>query len=94
VPGRIDLMAMLQQHRIALQARSTTLGYVGSRIGSWVSLFWKQIKERDDGRPKVVQNLKRLITERGSARRMVRVFLNRQQNLLHVLTCRVWLGAQ
>jgi hypothetical protein len=92
-PGRVDPMTMLQQRRIALQARSTTLGYIGSRIGCWLSLFWKQIKERDDGRPKGIQNLKRLITERGSARRMIRALLNRQQNLVHVMPYLAWLAA-
>jgi Uncharacterised nucleotidyltransferase len=92
-PGRIDLTTTLQQRRIALQARSATLGYIGSRMGCWISLFWRQIKERDDGRPKGVQNLKRLITERGSARRMVRAFLNRQQNLVQVLPYLAWLAA-
>jgi hypothetical protein len=93
-PERIDLMTMLQQRRIALQARSTTLGYIGSRIGCWVSLFWKQIKERDGGRPKGVQNLRRLITERGSARKLVRAFLNRQQNLVRALPYLVCFAAR
>jgi hypothetical protein len=93
-PGRIDLMTMLQRRRIAVQARSATLAFIGSRIGCWVSLFWNQIKERDDGRPKGVKNLKRLITERGSARKLVRAFLNRQQNLVHVLPYLAWLATR
>jgi Uncharacterised nucleotidyltransferase len=91
-PGRTDLTTALQQRRIALQARSTISDYIGSRVGCWVSLFWKQIKEGDDGRPKGVQNLKRLITERGSARRMARTLLNRQQNLVQMLPYLAWLA--
>jgi hypothetical protein len=92
-PGAIDLTTALQQRRIARQARSATLDYVGSRIGCWVSLFWNQIKERDDGRPRGLQNLKRLISERGSARRLARAFLNRRQHLVHVLPYLAWLAA-
>ena len=43
---RADLLTALQQRRIALQARSTALAYIGSRLGWWVSAFGSQIKRR------------------------------------------------
>ena len=91
---KVDRLTALQQRRIALQARSTGLGYVGSRIGWCVSELRRQIEERDGGQRRVAKNLRRLIYERAAAGRLVRAFLDRQRHLMHALPYLSWLGAQ
>jgi hypothetical protein len=90
---RIDRLTALQQRRIALQARSTALGYVGSRLGGWVSTFGSQLKHEGD-ESRTLHNLRRLISKRGAARRMAQAFRQRQRHLLHALPHLTWLVAQ
>lgn len=94
VTDRIDPLTALQQRRIALQARSTTAAYMGSRIGWWISEFKSQIEERDADQRRAVKNLKRLISERGAVRRMARASLDRRSHLMHVLPHLSWFVAQ
>ena len=94
VPGRIDPLIGLQRRRIALQARSTTFGYIGSRAGWWVSAFRSQIVERDGGERRAIKNLKRMIFEGGAVGRLARAFLHRGRHLVHVLPHLSWFGAQ
>ena len=91
---KVDLLTALQQRRIALQARSTGLGYVGSRIGWCVSELRRQIEERDGGQRRVAKNLKELIYERAAAGRLVRAYLDGQRHLMHALPYLSWPGAQ
>jgi hypothetical protein len=91
VTDRIDRLTALQRRRIALQARSTVLAYIGSRIGGWVSVFGSQIEGSDGGRRKAIKNLKRLMSERGAAGRMIQAFVSRKRHLLHVFPYLSWL---
>jgi hypothetical protein len=91
VTDRIDRLTALQRRRIALQARSTVLAYIGSRIGWWVSVFGSQIEGSDGGRRKAIKNLKRLMSERGAAGRMIQAFVSRKRHLLHVFPYLSWL---
>jgi hypothetical protein len=77
VLDRIDPLTALQQWRVALQARSTTIAHI-SLWASWsvVKLIKWQIMERDEGGLRAIKNLKRLIFEQGASREMVRVFLD------------------
>jgi hypothetical protein len=90
---KIDPLTALQERRIALQARSTSLGYIGSRVGWCVSELKRQIEERDGSQRRAAKNLRKLIFER-AARRMVRAWLDRQRHLMHVLPYLSWLVAQ
>ncbi len=91
---RIDLLTALQRRRIALQARSATSAYIGSRAGWWISAFRSQIEERDGGQPGAIENLRSLIFERGAVRRLARAVLSRRRHLLHLLPYLTWLLAQ
>ena len=92
-PGRIDRLIALQRRRIALQARSATLGYIGSRAGWWVSELRSQIVERDDGERRALKSLKRLMFERRAVGSMARGFLHRGRHIVHVLPHLSWFGA-
>jgi hypothetical protein len=94
VTDRSDRLTALQQRRIALQARSTTFAYLGSRLGWWISVFRGQLENCDGGERKGIQNLKRLVSERGAVGQMIRAFLSRQEHLLHALTHLSWFVAQ
>jgi Uncharacterised nucleotidyltransferase len=85
VTGRIDPLTALQQRRIALQAHSEALGYIGSRVGWLVSEFKSQIIESGAGECRAVTNFKRLMFERGAVARMARAFLIRARLALHGL---------
>jgi hypothetical protein len=89
---RIDWLVALQRRRIALQARSTTLAYVGSRLGGFVSAFGSQL-EHEGGQFRALNNLRRMVSERGAARRMVQAFRERQRHLMHALPYLGWLAA-
>jgi Uncharacterised nucleotidyltransferase len=93
VPGEIDALTALQGCRVALQARSTMLAYISSRIGWWISAFRSQIAEHQDGQRKAIRNLKRLISGRGAARGIARAFLSRRRQLLHLWPYLLWLLA-
>ena len=92
VTDKIGALAALQQRRIALQARSTTLAYIGSRAGWLVSEFNRQMNERDAGELRAIKNLRRLISERRAIPRMARAFW--QRRLVHVCPYLSWLVAQ
>ena len=92
VTDKIGALAALQQRRIALQARSTTLAYIGSRAGWLVSEFNRQMNERDAGELRAIKNLRRLISERRAIPRMARAFW--QRRLVHVSPYLSWLVAQ
>ena len=92
--GRIDPMAVLQQRRIRLQARSATFGYIGSRAGWLVSELRSQIEERDAGQLRVIKNLRRLVSERGAMRRMVQALLGRRSHVVRVYPYLAWFFAQ
>ena len=79
---KTDLLTALQQRRIALQARSTALAYVGSRLGWWVSAFGSQIK-LDGGQRKGITNLKRLFSEPEAIRKITQAFRDRAEHLVH-----------
>jgi hypothetical protein len=79
---KTDLLTALQQRRIALQARSTALAYVGSRVGWWVSTLASQIKQ-DDGERKGITNLKTLFSEPGGIRKITQAFRDRAEHLVH-----------
>ena len=83
VTDGIDPLTALQGRRIALQARSASLDYIGSRVGWWISAFSSQIAERHGGQRKAIRHLKRLISGRGAAGRLARAFLSRRRQLLH-----------
>lgn len=88
---RIDRLTALQRRRIVLQARSPALTYVGSRLGSWISALISQFEESEGAEFKAISNLRKVIFERGAARRMARAFLQRQRHLLHVSPYLSWL---
>ena len=94
VTDRIDPLTALQGRRIALQARSRTFAYIGSRIGWWVSAFTSQIDEPDGGERKATSNLKSLISERGAIRRIARAFLSPPGAPAHLLPGFGWFIAQ
>jgi hypothetical protein len=91
VRGRVDPVTALQQRRIALQARSTSFAYIGSRLGWWISTLASQLEELDGGQRKGLENLKRLLAERGAIRRMAQAFLDRGGHLVHGLLPLIWL---
>jgi hypothetical protein len=90
----VDPLTALQQRRIALQARSTAFGYISSRVGWWISAFSSQVEESDGGERKGINNLKRLISERGAVARMARSFMSRRRHLMHVLPYLSWFSSQ
>lgn len=90
VTDHSDRLTVLQQHRIALQARSAMLAYLGSRVGWWLSAFKNQFAKSEGGERKGTRNLKRLIFERGAIGRMIREFARRQEHLLHALPHWSW----
>jgi hypothetical protein len=94
LPGRIDRLAAAQWRRIALQARSATAAYVGSRLGLLISEFTRQLEEAEGGQSRALANLRRLLSERGAARRMGRAIWERQRHLVHVSPYLTWLIAQ
>lgn len=94
VTERSDRLTVLQQRRIALQARSTTFAYLGSRLGWWISAFWNQLEETDGGERKGISDLKSLMTDRRAIPRMARAFWQRQRHLVHVSPYLGWLIAQ
>jgi hypothetical protein len=93
VTDKVGALAALQQRRIALQARSTTLAYIGSWAGWLVSEFASQINERDAGERRAIKNLKRLLSERRAIPRMARALWQRRQHLFHVSPFCSWLLA-
>lgn len=93
VPGPIDPLIALQRRRVALQARSATFGYIGSRAGWWASALRSQIVERDGGERRAIKNLKRMMFEGGAVGRMARAFLHRGRHLVHVLPHLSWFGS-
>jgi hypothetical protein len=94
VADRIDWLTLVQRRRIVLQAHSRAFDYMGSRAGWCVSEVRSQIRERDAGQPRVIRNLKRLISERGAIWQMARAFVDRQRLLLHASPYLSWLVAQ
>ena len=93
VPDKIGPLAALKQRRIALQARSKTFAYIGSRLGWWLSAFGSQLEKSDGGERIGIQNLKRLLSQRGAMGQIIRAFSSRQDHLLHVLPYLTWLVA-
>lgn len=77
LPGRTDPLTMLQERRVAFQARSRAMGCIGLWVGRLATKLRSQIMERDAGRLRAVKNINRLLFERGAARQMVRTFLGR-----------------
>jgi hypothetical protein len=75
-PGVIDPLTMLQQRRIASQARSAFLARVGLWAGWSASKLRWQIVDRDEGRPRIITSLRRLFLERGAGRRIARAFID------------------
>jgi Uncharacterised nucleotidyltransferase len=92
--SRIDRLSALQQRRVALQARSRTFAYIGSRLGWWASLFMSQLEESEGGGSKAAKNLKSLWSERGAIRRMARALRQRRQHLVHSVPYLSWLVSQ
>ena len=76
LPSGTDALTALQQRRIALQARSKTMGAIGLWAGRSVAKLKSQFTERDAGRPRAIKNINRLIFEPGAARQMVRTFVD------------------
>jgi hypothetical protein len=76
VQGRIDALTVLQERRIALQARSTVMTRVSLYIGWCAVLLDMQTMEHEAGRPKIVHTLKSLVHDREERRRLVRTFLH------------------
>lgn len=94
LPGRIDRLAAAQWRRIALQARSATAAYVGSRLGLLISEFTRQFEEAEGGGSRALANVRRLMFERGAARGMGRAIWERHRHLVHVSPYLAWLVAQ
>ncbi len=76
VPIRIDALTALQRRRIALQARSKLLAWIGS-WGGWCASELKRQVERVEGQPKAIRNARSLIFERGAGSRMARAMAER-----------------
>jgi hypothetical protein len=93
IDRQIDRLTVVQRRRIALQARSPSFAYVGSRVGGWISAFASQFEESDE-EFKTVTKLRKLISEPGTGGRMVQAFRQRQRHLLHVFPYLSWLVAQ
>lgn len=76
LPGRIDPLTLLQERRIALQARSTTMAHVDLYIAWFATKLKWQVTEHDAGQRRAIKNLQRLFFEPGTPRRMARTFLD------------------
>jgi hypothetical protein len=74
-PRKVDLLTTVQERRIAWQARSRILAHIGFWPMWCVAMLRIQIEERERGRPKLVQTLRKLIFERGAGQRMLRTFI-------------------
>lgn len=90
---KVDVLTALQRRRIALQARSEALEYLGSRTGRWLSEIGRQFQADGEERT-VVRNLRRLLREPAAAQRLARAVLERQRHLLHALPHLSWLAVQ
>jgi hypothetical protein len=74
-PGEIDVLTALQRRRIAWLARSRMLTQV-SFWPIWCAAVVRiQIEEHEGGRPKLVNQLRRLMFELGAGPRMLRTFI-------------------
>jgi Uncharacterised nucleotidyltransferase len=89
-----DPLTALHGRRIALQARSRALAYLGSQIGWWISTVRNQVAERDGSQRKAIRNFISLMSEPGGARRIARAFLMRRRHLMHVLPYICWFMIQ
>jgi hypothetical protein len=89
-----DPLTALHGRRVALQARSSALAYLGSQIGWWISAVRAQLAERDGSQRKAVRNLRSLMSEPGGARRLARAFLMRRRHLMHLLPYLGWFMIQ
>jgi hypothetical protein len=89
-----DSLTALHGRRIALQARSRALAYLGSQIGWWISTVRNQVAERDGSQRKAIRNFMSLISEPGGARRIARAFLMRRRHLMHLLPYVGWFMVQ
>ncbi len=94
VTAETDWLTALQQRRIALQARSASFAYLGSRLGWWISALASQIEQLDGGQRKGVRNLKGLFSGRGAIRRLTQAFVDRGGHLVHALAPLSWLMIQ
>ena len=89
-----DLLTALQERRIALQARSRTLAYLGSEIGWWISALRHQLDKDDGSGRNAVTNFNVPMSETGGAWRIARAFLMRRRHLMHLLPYFGWLMIQ
>jgi hypothetical protein len=89
-----DPLTALHGRRIALQARSSALAFLGSQIGWWISTVRDQMAERDGSQRKAIRNFISLISEPGGARRLARAFLMRRRHLMHLLPYVGWFMIQ
>jgi hypothetical protein len=90
VTDKTDWLTAFHQRRIALQARSTILAYIGSRLGWWISALGSQIERLEGGQRKGIKNLKGLFSERGAIRRLTQAFVDRGGHLVHGLAPLSW----
>jgi hypothetical protein len=90
LPDRADPLTVMQQHRVALQDRSATSAYIGSRLGWWISAFLSQFEALEGGQRRAIRNLRRLIHGRGALREIARAFVDRQTHLMHALPYLTW----
>jgi hypothetical protein len=74
-PRKVDFLTALQARRIAWQARSRILAHIGFWPMWCVAMLRIQLEERERGRPKLVQTLRKLIFERGAGQRMLRTLI-------------------
>jgi hypothetical protein len=75
-PDRIDTRTALQERRIGWQARSKFLAHISFWPMWCVAMLRIQFEERERGRPKLVETIKRLVFERGAGQRMLRTFIH------------------
>jgi hypothetical protein len=90
VTDKTDWLTAVHQRRIALQARSTTAAYIGSRLGWWISALGSQIEKLEGGQRKGIKNLTGLFSERGAIRRLTQAFVDRGGHLVHGLAPLSW----
>jgi hypothetical protein len=81
VPVGIDRLTALQRRRIALQARSTALAYIGARLGGWIDALGSELMRSDS------DNIGSAIAERGAVWRTAQALRRRQRHLAHLLLC-------
>ena len=74
-PGKVDALTAFQERRIAWQARSKILAHISFWPMWCVAMLRIQLEEREGGRRKFVETLRRLIFERGAGQRMLRTFI-------------------